>query len=213
MMKVYFIQRGESGSIKIGRSTDVGARLRNLQTGSDEKLFLRKVVEENKHQSEATFHDLLKDHRLQGEWFAPHENVLYCMNSPIANWGSGEVCGGAAFLSAFDGTCTLCCRTRVASVVEPWCSRCKRVAMALDKAIDWSKKVEIDPWDKWVDNGSLLPSAFNPEYVLQEPCEALSVLESLYVLRGSLDEVTTWGYAIVDMSGDSPTNYTFVEAP
>jgi len=67
---IYFIQKGESGPVKIGFSKDISKRKKQLQTGSDEKLNLifsfpgTMSEERNLH----TQLEKLKI-RKQGEWF------------------------------------------------------------------------------------------------------------------------------------------------
>ena len=68
----YFIQAGD-GPVKIGRATDVAARLRELQVGNPEKL---KILCATKLLSEAQAHELFAEDRLRGEWFRPSEFLL-----------------------------------------------------------------------------------------------------------------------------------------
>jgi len=80
MYKVYFIQQAVKGRkgiqpVKIGFSKDPEARLKNLQTGSPNKLKIRKVIEfETKREAEIVercLHNIGKKKykKLEGEWF------------------------------------------------------------------------------------------------------------------------------------------------
>lgn len=66
--KLYFI--GNDFCIKIGLASDVERRLKQLQTGSAEKLRIVHVQDERTRYTEYLWHDVLKDHRMEGEWFA-----------------------------------------------------------------------------------------------------------------------------------------------
>lgn len=64
-----------SGPIKIGRAWNIRNRVMSLQTSSPQRLALIAVLS-NLEDDERKFHQLLADHRLHGEWFAPHPSVL-----------------------------------------------------------------------------------------------------------------------------------------
>ena len=74
---VYFIQEGDDGPIKIGVSTigSVHGRLRSVQRGNPRVLRLRRVVRGG-YGLEGTLHKRYAEHRMVGEWFEPHEEVL-----------------------------------------------------------------------------------------------------------------------------------------
>lgn len=74
-MGVYFIQAGEDGPIKIGRSRNVKARLASLQVSAPERLTLIAFYAAPPVE-EARLHRLLAEHRITGEWFRPHADVL-----------------------------------------------------------------------------------------------------------------------------------------
>lgn len=65
---VYFIQRGESGPVKVGHSKHPHSRIRELQTGCPESLFLRGTAIGGRALEEL-IHSELADFRLSGEWF------------------------------------------------------------------------------------------------------------------------------------------------
>lgn len=68
---LYIAQMGVTGAIKIGRSSDPEARLRNLQTGCPYEIRLILVVPNAGHR-EAKLHRYLRTYRTrahEGEWF------------------------------------------------------------------------------------------------------------------------------------------------
>ena len=79
---IYFIQAGENGPIKIGRSNDVEKRLKQLQTASAEKLKILWVYDaDNDKETEIELHEELKSERINGEWFKPSEQVFFIINN------------------------------------------------------------------------------------------------------------------------------------
>lgn len=72
--KVYFIQSASS-EIKIGKAIDVQSRLKGLQTSHPHALTVLATAPGGKTQ-EALYHQRFADHRLHGEWFAPHPDIL-----------------------------------------------------------------------------------------------------------------------------------------
>lgn len=75
MKLVYFIQAGEGGPIKIGTAGNMRTRLNALQTGSAEVLTLLATFEGGILE-ERKLHRELRSHRIHGEWFRPHEDVM-----------------------------------------------------------------------------------------------------------------------------------------
>jgi len=73
MTNIYFIENA-NGDIKIGRSEDVIARLKQLQTGNSFKLKLRFTINEVKETFEDHVHEICQAYRLEGEWF--NSNVI-----------------------------------------------------------------------------------------------------------------------------------------
>lgn len=69
------ISQAASGPIKIGVSGNPQSRLKNLQVGIAEKLTLLATVPGGRF-TEAQIQQRLIAHRLHGEWFAPHAEVL-----------------------------------------------------------------------------------------------------------------------------------------
>lgn len=72
---VYFIQVGVDGPVKIGLSRNVKGRMRSLQTAHPQRLTLLGAVDGDA-ELEAALHAKLAAHRLSGEWFAPHPDVM-----------------------------------------------------------------------------------------------------------------------------------------
>lgn len=71
---VYFIQSG-AGEIKIGKAIDVRKRLSGLQTSHPHPLTVLAVTTGGKP-VELGYHARFAQHRLHGEWFAPHADIL-----------------------------------------------------------------------------------------------------------------------------------------
>jgi hypothetical protein len=72
---IYFIRAGECGPVKIGKADDVAARLAELQCGNHAELTLLRQVEGGR-QTEIWFHRTFAAHRLRGEWFTFHPDML-----------------------------------------------------------------------------------------------------------------------------------------
>lgn len=69
---VYFVQGVDGGPIKIGCSTNVGARLRDLQGASPTRLRIIGVIPSaDMLADEASWHRQHAAYRLLGEWFEP----------------------------------------------------------------------------------------------------------------------------------------------
>jgi hypothetical protein len=78
---IYAIREGSKGPIKIGIAVDPSKRLGNLQHGNPRTL---KVIatRQGTTRDEATIHQRLKEHRLVGEWFRNHPDVV----AEIESW-------------------------------------------------------------------------------------------------------------------------------
>lgn len=91
---VYFIQAGDSGPVKIGRSDDAGKRLAALQTAHYEELHLRLVCRINDSKntedsarfgralSERALHTIFSQHHIRGEWFHARSGLADFMDDP-----------------------------------------------------------------------------------------------------------------------------------
>ena len=76
---VYFIQEGENGPIKIGRSGNPEKRLGNLQEGNPRKLKIIAVLHGDR-QRENEIHHELRRFGIRGEWFYPTREVFDYIN-------------------------------------------------------------------------------------------------------------------------------------
>lgn len=72
---VYFIQGDNSGAVKIGITTDLDRRLRELQVATAETLAVIGQVPGGR-EMERELHERFKDQRLTGEWFVPSGDLL-----------------------------------------------------------------------------------------------------------------------------------------
>ncbi len=73
--RVYFIQSGDSGPIKIGVSVSVDTRLKNIQVYHPLPLRVIGLIE-GTVKKEHEVHTLFAKHRLRGEWFSPSPEIL-----------------------------------------------------------------------------------------------------------------------------------------
>ena len=76
MIKIYFVQAGEAGPIKIGRTQHpIAKRLKSLQVGCPWPIRLLAIRSGN-FLSETAVHRKFKDYRISGEWFLPDKEIL-----------------------------------------------------------------------------------------------------------------------------------------
>ena len=75
MPSVYFIQSGEGGPIKIGKSISVKSRLSSLRTASGTELRLMGTIAPG-GPTEAEMHRRFACFRLRREWFTPADELL-----------------------------------------------------------------------------------------------------------------------------------------
>ena len=73
---VYFIQAQPSGLVKVGFSVNPERRLRQLQTGSPEKLTMLHCWRVASAVQEKATHEAFKGFRVAGEWFKPDAALL-----------------------------------------------------------------------------------------------------------------------------------------
>ncbi len=85
---VYFIQEAD-GPIKIGIAADPVGRLRGLQCGNPRELLILGWIEAPAR-LEPVLHSHLSAHRLTGEWFEPHPDVLDALTACVAVFGKPE---------------------------------------------------------------------------------------------------------------------------
>ncbi len=74
-MATYIIQAGPTGPVKIGRADDPEDRMRTLQTGQAEELRIIRIVD-TPYDCEGAFHERFAEHRLRGEWFRFHADMM-----------------------------------------------------------------------------------------------------------------------------------------
>ncbi len=72
---VYFLRSENEGEIKIGYAVDVEKRVKQLQTGHPQKLKVMATLKGDM-ELEKDIHDKFYKHRLNGEWFEPHPDLL-----------------------------------------------------------------------------------------------------------------------------------------
>lgn len=72
---VYFVRHGVSGPIKIGWATEIDERIAELQVGNPERLELL-GSRPGTISDERSLHRQFAEHRLRGEWFSPHADLL-----------------------------------------------------------------------------------------------------------------------------------------
>ncbi len=82
--RVYFIQMGDDGPIKIGLSVNPARRRRQLQTGQPERLRVLRAMAGDKA-LEAFLHRRFAAHHIADEWFRPHREILrYIIDNTLA---------------------------------------------------------------------------------------------------------------------------------
>jgi hypothetical protein len=71
----YFIRDGDSGPIKIGKSTikQFKSRLTGLQIGNPNRLIVVGVIVGD---CEKEVHETFRQYRISGEWFKPNANLV-----------------------------------------------------------------------------------------------------------------------------------------
>lgn len=72
---IYFVQAGPGGSIKIGTTSDLDRRLRELQTGNPVSLILLGTIPGSREE-EHVVQSMFKHLQMEGEWFRPGEDLL-----------------------------------------------------------------------------------------------------------------------------------------
>ena len=75
----YFVLNETRGTVKIGKSFDVGKRLPSIQTGSSDELRVICIAPDVGPFSERALHERFKKYRIRGEWFSYSEEIKqYC---------------------------------------------------------------------------------------------------------------------------------------
>lgn len=79
---VYVIRAGQTNLYKIGRTTNIDRRLRQLQTMNSQQLSVVKLIQcHDAIAVETTLHQKYKSYRRQGEWFELDESVIKLMEA------------------------------------------------------------------------------------------------------------------------------------
>ena len=76
--RVYFIRSERGGPIKIGRSVQVGARLRTFQTAHADRLVVLATAPGDRH-TEHALHQRFSRWHVDGEWYEDAPDVLACV--------------------------------------------------------------------------------------------------------------------------------------
>lgn len=99
---VYFIQVGEHGAIKIGKSDRPDARRNALQTGHHEELRLLGWARGGEPLEQALHADF-EEYRIRGEWFRPDARLVATIRillrrevGPLAPTEATEICATTA---------------------------------------------------------------------------------------------------------------------
>lgn len=83
MSAVYFVRIGDDGPVKIGFTREGPAkRIAQLQQSCPWKLRMMGFVAGSKHHERA-LQERLQKHRMEGEWFAPHREVITLINNVL----------------------------------------------------------------------------------------------------------------------------------
>jgi hypothetical protein len=85
---IYFIRSGKNGPIKIGLGTP-SERLKSLQTGNPEELFLIGVIPNGGLKKELELHEMFREYNIRGEWFEPCDELLGLIDSLKVNSPAG----------------------------------------------------------------------------------------------------------------------------
>lgn len=81
--RVYFVEAGDSGKVKIGTSMHMRKRIHELQGGSHEPLRLLLSIEGG-HSVESEVHKLYKAERIGREWFSKSGALAQFLD--VATW-------------------------------------------------------------------------------------------------------------------------------
>lgn len=83
---LYVIRSSPLPAIKVGFATSPSQRLASLQTGNPNKLFVHMIVPVEQD-AERVFHEVMRPHRLQGEWYPDDALMLTITENLIEHWG------------------------------------------------------------------------------------------------------------------------------
>lgn len=91
MLRLYFVQSGVSGPIKIGLAVDVLSRVRLLQSGNPESLVILATLSNATERLEWQMHDQFRQDCLRGEWFDPSDQLLQFIHNEAVPWDGSQV--------------------------------------------------------------------------------------------------------------------------
>ena len=84
--KVYFIQEGDTGPIKIGVAKNVKIRMNTLQVGNPRTLQVIATMPA-KVGTERVLHCRFRQYRIGGEWFHPSSEIMeYIKANAVQEW-------------------------------------------------------------------------------------------------------------------------------
>lgn len=89
---VYFLLNPETKAIKIGYTTcNMKKRLSQIQTGSSSRLFVLGTIPDGTIKDEKKLHARFKRHRVSGEWFYCHFDILqYVIKNTESYYGESQ---------------------------------------------------------------------------------------------------------------------------
>lgn len=100
-MKIYFIQQGNDGPIKIGITWDVKKRFDHMKTFSPHPLRILAIINGDS-KKERLLHQKFKKEWLQGEWFKSSERLMQFIQTLEKNKTTEIEMDGEKLLAPFD---------------------------------------------------------------------------------------------------------------
>ena len=134
MTSVYFVQAGTDGPIKIGIARNVKTRIDTLQIGNHERLTVLHASKGDQA-DEARLHRLLRAHRIRGEWFHPHPDVLRAMQDFAKPETRAEIALDRADYFSDLSRC-MKCETPDLKRGDAYCAACAEVMQMIQQGID-----------------------------------------------------------------------------
>jgi len=128
---VYFIRRGEFGSIKVGYSIDVQKRLTALQTASDLPLYLLGFTKANWAQ-ESEAHEALTPYRKNGEWFENEDFVRQFVAAAVSFGIEQAIMMAESHMKPRRQRCGVRGRIRGENRAAIICKHCQNMQEAID---------------------------------------------------------------------------------
>lgn len=85
---VYFFATSDERFVKIGWSSDIRRRFKDIQASHPQPLIFLGAVE-GPRSTETGWHRYHRDHRVSGEWFTADEGLLWAIDFALANKSRG----------------------------------------------------------------------------------------------------------------------------